>query len=495
MRRSEISKKQPGPALARGTPYADRHGKSAWRAPRRVVAVLTTALALGLLQFVPEVIGPVSAASPLNVFVGYFDTHSVGFSANQPNPWPYKDPSSFDGSPCPSYPNSTNCWDAGAIRLDNPGNTAVTGIQVVVTIGNETYALWGSNQTVQANGTLVLTETGSSPNSENFDGSDEPPNSYNGGLMASCVDSGAIPNVKVTIAGVMTSYLDTGQVLNTGGVDGGHCLNGKFVSGRMDESRPWVQIGAAAPVAPSAPQSLAATAGSGSVSLTWTPPASNGGAAITGYNVYRGTSAGGESAAPIATNVAGTSFTDTGLTNGTTYYYKVAAVNSAGVSPQSNEASATPVAVQATVPSPPQSLTANAGNGSVNLSWAAPASNGGSPITGYNVYRGTSAGGEAATPIATNVTGTNFNDTSTNNGTTYYYTVAAVNAVGVSLPPTRRRPRRRRPCRPRRRGWWLRAATGRWRCRGQFRPLTAARRSQATTCTGARARAASRPPR
>ena len=299
-------------------------------------------------------------------------------------------------------------------------------------VGSETYGLWGSSQTVKAHGTLVLTETGSSQNSENFDLSDEPPNAYNGGLTASCANSGAIPNVKITIGGTTTSYLDTGQVLNTGGVDGGHCLNGKFVSGRMDESRPWVQIGAASPVAPSAPQSLAATAGSGSVSLTWAPPASNGGAAITGYNVYRGTSAGGESATPIAANVAGTSFTDTGLVNGTTYYYTVAAVNSAGVSPKSNETSATPASVQATVPSAPQSLTAKGASGSVSLSWAAPSSNGGSPVTGYDVYRGTSPGGESATPIAANVSATSFNDTSAVNGTTYYYTVAAVNAVGLS---------------------------------------------------------------
>jgi fibronectin type 3 domain-containing protein len=200
----------------------------------------------------------------------------------------------------------------------------------------------------------------------------------------------------------------------------------------MDESRPWTQIGAASAVAPSAPQSLAATAASGSVSLTWSPPASNGGAAITGYNIYRGTSAGGESATPIAANVAGPSFTDTGLVNGTTYYYTVAAVNSAGVSPKSNETSATPASVQATVPSAPQSLTAKGAAGSVSLSWAAPSSNGGSPVTGYDVYRGTSPGGESATPIAANVSATGFTDTAAVNGTTYYYTVAAVNAAGVS---------------------------------------------------------------
>jgi fibronectin type 3 domain-containing protein len=411
---------------------AYRHGSSARRTLRRARTILVIALGLSLAQLVPALTGTASAASPLNVFIGYFDTHTVPFSSNQPSPWPYKDPTSFIGTPCPNYPNDTTCWDSSAIRLDNPGSTDVTGVHPVVVIGSRTYDLWGSNLTVKAGGMLVLTETGSSQNSENFDGSDYPPNSYNGGNTASCVDSGAIPALKITIAGVTTTYLDNGQVLNAGGVDSGHCLNGKFVSGRMDESHPWVQIGSSSPVAPSAPQSLTATAGSGSVSLTWTPPASNGGANITGYNVYRGTSAGGESTTPVATNVTTTSFTDTGLTNGTTYYYKVAAVNSAGTSPQSGEASATPVAVQATPPSAPQSLTATGGNGTVKLSWTAPASNGGAPITGYNVYRSTSAGGEGTIPFATGLTTTSFTDSSVTNGTQYYYTVAAVNAAGTS---------------------------------------------------------------
>ena len=180
---------------------------------------------------------------------------------------------------------------------------------------------------------------------------------------------------------------------------------------------------------PSAPQGLAATGGNGTVKLSWSAPASNGGAAVTGYDVYRGTSAGGESATPVATNVTGTSFTDTGLVNGTTYYYTVAAVNAAGLSPQSGEASATP---RATAPSAPLAVVASGGNSSVTVSWSVPASNGGSAVTGYDVYRGTSAGGESATPVATNVAGTSFTDTGLVNGTTYYYTVAAVNAAGLS---------------------------------------------------------------
>ena len=184
-----------------------------------------------------------------------------------------------------------------------------------------------------------------------------------------------------------------------------------------------------AATAPSAPQSLTAVGSNGAVQLSWTAPASNGGAAVTGYNVYRGTSAGGEGSTPVATNVTTTGFTDNPLTNGTTYYYTVKAVNSAGTSPPSTEASATP---QATVPSAPLGVTASAGNAAVTVSWSAPATNGGSPVTGYNVYRGTSPGGEGGTPVASNVTTTSFTDTGLTNGTTYYYRVAAVNAAGTS---------------------------------------------------------------
>ncbi len=182
---------------------------------------------------------------------------------------------------------------------------------------------------------------------------------------------------------------------------------------------------------PAAPSRLVASGGNGSVVLSWAVPATDGGSPITGYDVYRGTSPGGESATPLASNVVTNGFTDTSAVNGTTYYYTVAAVNAVGLSPQSSEASATP-SQPAAVPSAPQGLAATGANGTVKLSWSAPASNGGAAVTGYDVYRGTSAGGESATPVATNVTGTSFTDTGLVNGTTYYYTVAAVNAAGTS---------------------------------------------------------------
>src|SRR2546426_5990537 len=92
---------------------------------------------------------------------------------------------------------------------------------------------------------------------------------------------------------------------------------------------------------PSAPQNLVATAGNTQVTLAWSVSSSNGGATITGYDVYRGSASNGEGTTPIAT-VTGTSYTDSGLTNGKTYYYKVTAINSVGESLASNEASATP---------------------------------------------------------------------------------------------------------------------------------------------------------
>src|SRR6185436_3982913 len=116
---------------------------------------------------------------------------------------------------------------------------------------------------------------------------------------------------------------------------------------------------------------------------------SNGGAAITGYRVYRGTSSGGETLLTTLGNV--TSYTDA-ASNGTTYYYQVTALNSVGESARSNERSATPAA-PATVPGAATLTSATAGNASVALAWSAPASNGGAAITGYRIWRGTTAGG------------------------------------------------------------------------------------------------------
>ena len=93
-----------------------------------------------------------------------------------------------------------------------------------------------------------------------------------------------------------------------------------------------------APAAPSTPTGLAAAAGNAQTTLSW-----NGVSGASSYNVKRGTQSGGPySTISTAGAVTSATFTDTGLTNGATYYYIVTAVNTAGESPASNEAATTP---------------------------------------------------------------------------------------------------------------------------------------------------------
>jgi len=167
-----------------------------------------------------------------------------------------------------------------------------------------------------------------------------------------------------------------------------------------------------------APSGLVATPGNAKVTLVW-----NSSVGATSYNVYRGTASGGESATPIAMGLGTASYTDSAVTNGVAYYYKVAAVNSVFTSAVSNEASATPVSP----PSVPTGLTAVSGNTWVALQWTASAG-----ATSYNVYRGTTSYGESATPIAVGVTGVAFADTYLTDGVTYYYRIAAFNGSGNS---------------------------------------------------------------
>jgi hypothetical protein len=98
----------------------------------------------------------------------------------------------------------------------------------------------------------------------------------------------------------------------------------------------------------------------------------------------------------------------------------------------SNPGAGSPNLLDYTGPGSPV-LTSTNGNNFVHLSWTAPSSDGGSPLTGFNIYRGTTNGGELPTPIMmVPPSTTTFNDTTAVNGTTYYYQVGAVNPVAAT---------------------------------------------------------------
>ena len=149
------------------------------------------------------------------------------------------------------------------------------------------------------------------------------------------------------------------------------------------------------PAAP-VPANLVATAGDAVVTLTWT--ASSG---ATGYNVKRATTSGG----PYTQLASPTSpaYTDSSVTNGTTYYYVVSALNAAGESANSAEVSATPKAPSAP-PAAPTNLAATAGDSVVTLTWTAS-----SGAKSYYVKRSTTSGGpytQIAAPTSTSYTDT-----------------------------------------------------------------------------------------
>ncbi|MEI8051689.1 MAG: fibronectin type III domain-containing protein, partial [Actinomycetes bacterium] len=118
-----------------------------------------------------------------------------------------------------------------------------------------------------------------------------------------------------------------------------------------------------------------------------------------------------------------------GLTNGTAYSLTVTAISSLGAGSSLSPVSLTP----RTISSAPRSPTATAGTKKVTLIWKLPKSNGGSTITGYWIYEGTSAGHESATPMNANlVTSLTYSASSLKKRTKYYFVIRAVNAAGNS---------------------------------------------------------------
>jgi hypothetical protein len=180
---------------------------------------------------------------------------------------------------------------------------------------------------------------------------------------------------------------------------------------------PTVNVTPAAP--PGAPSIGTVTSGNGSASVAFTAPASNGGSAITGYTATctasgQTTRTGTGASSPI---------TVSNLTNGIQYQCNVKATNAAGTGAASADGAVTPLGP----PGAPTALAATAGNAEATISFTAPASTGGSAITGYTV---TCTASGQTTRTATGA-GSPLTVTTMTNGSLYTCTATATNAAGT----------------------------------------------------------------
>src|ERR1039457_2181303 len=175
---------------------------------------------------------------------------------------------------------------------------------------------------------------------------------------------------------------------------------------------------------PAAPTNLIATSQSNQVVLAWNSVTiiGNGTDTIT-YNVYRGTTSGSFSALTKIASSTISTYTDTTIVPGTTYYYQITAVDSTGESQASNQVS---IIISQNTSS--FNLNATTSSNRVILNWYYF-----SGATSYNIYRSITSGAVfTKSLVANNITTTNYTDASVIAGTTYYYMVTAITPTGES---------------------------------------------------------------
>ncbi len=158
----------------------------------------------------------------------------------------------------------------------------------------------------------------------------------------------------------------------------------------------------------------------GKIVLTWQPPEYNGGTPIISYKVYRGES---EDELSLLIETPDTSYTDTSVTNGIVYFYKIVAVNKIG----DGEVLEIPSIMPGGLPGVPTNFKLEVKKGNAILTWSPPVLTGGFPIERYKIYR---RSGEFEFIEMTSVKITTYTDSSVALGKEYFYKISALNIVG-----------------------------------------------------------------
>lgn len=234
------------------------------------------------------------------------------------------------------------------------------------------------------------------------------------------ISQGGPYNWRTNVSIGITSYIDTGL---TNGVTYYYVISAYNLDGEGPNSD---EISEIPRTNPDAPTGVTATYGDELIDLSWIAPLDFGGAALTGYDIYR------DGSYLITVDDTITSYSDTVLTNGQTYSYIFRAVNSEGSSINSTEVNATP----RTIPTDPLSISLTPSKSQVIINWTIPNDNGGSAILGYNIYRSTSSGSYGSAIGSVSATTYGYVDTNVINGNTYYYVVRAYNSEGNGLVST-----------------------------------------------------------
>ncbi|MCK5414281.1 MAG: fibronectin type III domain-containing protein, partial [Thermoplasmata archaeon] len=176
-----------------------------------------------------------------------------------------------------------------------------------------------------------------------------------------------------------------------------------------------------------APRELTATAKTEMVTLRWKAPIDTGGLDVLEFVIYRGEDPDSLEEL-ISVSSLSSMFNDNGVEGGVTYYYAVAAVTAFGEGPKSEVVSAMPLGP----PGIPRNLIVDAGDGQVTLTWSTPEMDGGSPVTIYEIMRGSSP--DDLSVYAQVLDTLSYLDDDVTNDQTYYYAVIAINDVSEGLP-------------------------------------------------------------
>ena len=192
------------------------------------------------------------------------------------------------------------------------------------------------------------------------------------------------------------------------------CFSLTIIScGEKDEYESWEKKGYT-PL--SSPSDLTATSSAGRVALNWSAVTS-----ASSYIVYWDNATGISSSSTAITSVSTDNYTHSSLDNGTTYYYKVSAVDT------DNTTGSLSSEVSAATPLPaPDNLSASGANNTITLTW-----NSVSGATSYTLYWDIVSGIDSSDTAITSITNDNYTHSNMDNLSTYYYKVAAVNSSGT----------------------------------------------------------------